>query len=480
MTHRNRLLALLVPLAVTSAAAAQPAQPTQPAAPPPAGSDTVSREEYDRLSRQQEELRQEVQTLRQQLQRDRAAPATEPGAAAPSTAPAPAGAPTTSPAAPGAAPAEGQEPVTSEDFDELEKKVKSLRDEVDRNRLGTSQFHLAGDAAVGFTARNGEKSTFDAGVAPLILWSPHKNILIEAGFDIAGTVSEDNESSTEFDLTLANISFFVNDNLYVGGGLFVVPFGVYHRHFDPPWINKFPDDPLPFGDGGIAPAEETGFFLGGAAPLGDAKIVYDAYVTNGPNLFTTGESAGQLNFDDYTDLNNGKAVGGRIGFLPVPNVEVGYSVMFARVNPADFSDTDVLLQAVDLNWRQDVKRLSGQLDFRTEWVFSHVDKATYDPTGAEGFGPTSFNNDRYGGYVQLCYRPTMSLDNHLRNVELVSRYDILHSPLSSPGGDREQRVTLGVDYWITPAIVLKTAYQFDDKEVGDNQNAFLFQIGIGL
>jgi len=468
MIKGTRLLTLLLPVALAAGAHAQTTRPTSSPSPPP--QNAVSREEYDKLNQQQDELRQELRTLRDQLLRERAALPAEQQAPPP-------GSPAGAPAAPAVEPPDA---VTREDTDELEKQVKAIRDEVDRNRFGTSRFHLAGDAAVGFTARKGAKSSLDAGVAPLILWRPEKNILIEAGFDIAGSTGGDNQSGTEFDLTLANISFLVNDNLFVGGGLFVVPFGVYHRHFDPPWINKLPDDPLPFGDGGIAPAEETGLFLGGALPVGDSKVTYDLYVTNGPNLFTGADSAGQLNFDDFTDLNNGKAVGGRIGFLPFYNVELGYSAMFAQVSPPKFSSTNVLLQAVDLNWRQDVDRLSGQFDFRTEWVYSHVDRATYDATGAEGFGPISFSNDRYGGYVQLCYRPTKVDDRYLRNVEFVSRYDMLRSPRSAPGGDREQRLTIGVDYWVTPAIVVKTAYQFDDKKIGDDQDALLFQIGIGL
>jgi hypothetical protein len=234
------------------------------------------------------------------------------------------------------------------------------------------------------------------------------------------------------------------------------------------------------GDDGIAPAEETGLFLGGVVPIHDMKLTFDLYVTNGPNLSTSADSAGQLNFDDFTDLNNGKAVGGRLGFLPMSNLEVGYSVMFAQTNPPNFSNTNAFLQAVDVNWRQEVEAIKGQLDCRTEWVWSHVDEATFDPTGGEGFGPLSFSNNRYGGYIQLCYRPTKAENKYLRNVELVSRYDILRAPSSAPGGDREQRLTLGVDYWITPAIVVKSAYQFDDKRDGEDQDALLFQIGIGL
>jgi hypothetical protein len=139
-----------------------------------------------------------------------------------------------------------------------------------------------------------------------------------------------------------------------------------------------------------------------------------------------------------------------------------------------------VLQAVHLNWRQDVDFLKGAIDFRTEWVWSQVDKATYDPDGSQGFGPISFNNNRNGGYVQLCYRPTKIDNKIIKNLEFVSRYDRLTSSHSAPGGDTEDRVTLGVDYWITPAVVFKTAYEFDQKQVGDNQNAFLVQVGFGL
>jgi hypothetical protein len=94
-----------------------------------------------------------------------------------------------------------------------------------------------------------------------------------------------------------------------GGGLFTVPFGQYHNHFDPPWIDKFPNDPLAFD--AIAPVSEVGFFAKGAIPSGTTRWTYDVYATNGPNLIASDPSAaGQLNFDDFTDLNNNKAAGG--------------------------------------------------------------------------------------------------------------------------------------------------------------------------
>jgi hypothetical protein len=40
---------------------------------------------------------------------------------------------------------------------------------------------------------------------------------------------------------------------------------------------------------------------------------------------------------------------------------------------------------------------------------------------------------------------------------------------------------VGLDYWITPAIVFKTAYEWDHNDNGGvNQSGFLAQLGFGL
>jgi hypothetical protein len=109
-----------------------------------------------------------------------------------------------------------------------------------------------------------------------------------------------------------------------------------------------------------------------------------------------------------------------------------------------------------------------------------VDRATYDPDGSLGFGPTTFSNHRQGGYAQLAYRPSRSDIKPLSRTEFVTRYDWLYAPVAAPGGDRERRLAFGVDYWITPAVVAKVAYEIDDKKVGENQNAFLLQLGVGF
>lgn len=413
----------------------------------------VTREEYDKLKQDYSDLRKELQAVK-----DQRAPAR--------------------PAA-GVNPAAGP---TDQEFDEFEKELKHVRAQSRIALPGYEGLLIAGDAAIGFTKTGGTASTFSAGFSPVFLWKLNDKLLFETGLDINIDTDETGSSSTSVDLTIANLSYIINDNLTLGGGLFVVPFGVYHNHFDPPWIEKLPDVPLVFDDGGLAPGSAVGVFAVGAIPVKDWKINYALYATNGPALITTDpDAAGSLNFDNFTDANENKAIGGRIGFMPIPELEFGYSIQWGEASPNGFDKhVDALLQAVDVEYRKEFTPIYGTIDARAEWVWSHVDKATYDPTSALGFGPVSFSNNRNGGYVQLAYRPTRVENKVLRNLEFVGRYDRMNSSLSAPGGEHEQRLTFGVDYWVMPNVVLKTAYEIDDKKVGDSEKTFFVQVGIGL
>ena len=368
----------------------------------------------------------------------------------------------------------------AQDAADVDKSLKDIQKDIDSVKPGLEGFTVVGDANIGFNAQRHSDSTFFADVSPLILWRPpDSHLLVETAFDLGIGGSDVNSETTTVTLNLADISYAVNDNLIVGGGLFTVPFGQYHNHFDPPWVNKFPDDPLAFD--AISPISEVGFFAKGVVPSGTTKWTYHLYPTNGPNLITTDpNAAGQLNFNDYTDLNNNKAVGGRLGFIPFPDTELGYSIQYSQPNPDGFPHVYACLQAVDFHHKPLVRSLGGVFDLSAEWVWSNVSTATYDPTHGLGFGPLMFDNFRQGGYVSLGYRPTEVDSKFIQNLEFLVRYDTLQSSISSPGGERETRWTLGVDYWVTSYCVIKAAYEFDQRTVSPNQNAFILQLGYGL
>jgi len=372
-----------------------------------------------------------------------------------------------------------QASTADQDAQDYDKQLKEIQDAVDKERPGLEGLVIAGDANFGYNAQVKSDSTFFADVSPLILWQPtDSHFLIEAAFDLGIGGADINSETSTLTVNLADISYDVCDYLTIGAGLFAVPFGQYHNHFDPPWIDKFPDDPLAFD--AIAPISEVGAFAKGAIPSGTTRWTYDVYVANGPNLITDdSNAAGQLNFNDYTDLNGNKAVGGRIGFLPFYDMEMGYSLQYSMPNPDGFPNVHAFMQAVDFHFKPIVKALSGQFDFAGEWIWSSLTPVTYDPTGALGFGPLTFNNYRQGGYVSLGFRPTEVDNKILRNLEFLCRFDSLQTPIASPGGEHESRWTFGIDYWITPYCAVKTAYEMAQEKGGD-PNEFIFQVGIGL
>jgi hypothetical protein len=427
------------------AALAQQAPPSAPPANQPSPGGYVTREEYDKLKAQLDGVVKSMAEMKQEQ-------------------------------------AANQKDV-DQVLDEIQKDARDNHRLINDLSLGTNKVVLAGDGSVDFSVPQHGNSTFAATFSPLMLYELDKNLLFEGALDISGSTDTTDTSSTTVDLVLANITYTATDWLYVGAGVFAVPFGNYHRASDAPWINLLPDDPLVFGDRAIAPSSETGFFAGGACPIfRTQQIEYNAYVTNGPNLITDDPAAaGSLNFDDFTDLNGNKAVGGRIGWLPTPQFDIGYSIQYSQPAPSGFSDNmHALLQAVDAIYKDDIQAIKGTVELRGEWVWSNVGNATYDPTGALGFGPLNFNNNRNGGYFQAAYRPSLIGNDILKNFQAVVRWDAIYVKSEAPGGGNEYRVAFGLNYWIKPNVVIKLAYEIDDVAHAQGNNMFLMQWAFGL
>lgn len=363
---------------------------------------------------------------------------------------------------------------------DLEKELKSVKLLANSVQPGLSKPLITGYAFAGYTDRQGEKGTFDAGFNPIFLWKYSDRIFFEGELEL-----EFDGSETEVDLEYANISYIANDYLTLKAGKFLAPFGTFAERLHPAWINKLPDFPLPFGHDGIAPMTEIGLQVSGGAPLGPTKFNYAVYVSNGPRLNTGADEpdeAGMLHFDNNIDINNNKAVGTRIGFLPIPQLEVGYSFQYARVS--EDVKAGAFLHGLDLGYVRDSQWLRGVIDLRAQWVWSLVDDVTYDEDGSIGFGPLTFDNNRNGGYVQLAYRPSKVNNACLKNLEGVVRWDMLDLPSGAPMNEDEERWTLGLNYWLTPSVVFKAAYQFGERkmpgESAEDVNAFLLQAAMGF
>jgi hypothetical protein len=364
----------------------------------------------------------------------------------------------------------------SEKPDRLDSAVARALAVAEGSGLGDTKLLVTGTAAASYTDPEGASSTFGAEFEPMLLWQLNERLFFEGEVEL-----ELGESETETSLGAAYLAYLIDDYALAGGGKFAVPFTVYHNHLDAPWINRLPTDPLIYSDGGIAPDSDVGVFATGAVPCREALFNYACYVTNGPALITDDPgAAGSLDFDNFTDENNNKAVGVRVGWLPTPALEIGYSFQFSRPNPSGFQTVRSRLHGVDLNYLDDIEPLAGQLTIRGAWVWSNLDEATYDPTGVLGFGPLRFDNDRDGGYAEVAYRPTKAAERILRDFEFALRYDTLRVPSGAPGGGADERWIPGIDYWITPRTVLEIAYAFDDREDGEDEDMFVVQVATGF
>jgi hypothetical protein len=343
--------------------------------------------------------------------------------------------------------------------------------------LGTTKFLLAGWADGMFEARNGQVSTFSASFDPIFLWELTPKILFDSRLEI-----DPSGGGTNVNLVNAQISYLLNDYIALGVGEFFSPSNVFVERFEPQWINKLPDRPLAIYHG-ILPNISVGAQVRGGFPIGPTRANYAFYVSNGPVLNTfDASSAGTLDFNSYTDNNDNKAVGGRVGFLPIPGVEVGYGFETSKpgFQGTSFSRVQALVQSVDLEATRDSDLLKGRFNLFAQYAWSHVDHAVYDPDGSLGFGPLAFTSKQDGGYAELAYRPTKLDNDFLRNLEMIFRWDHLSRDPSGLGDPEETRWTLGLNYWLSPSTVLKAAYEWDQPNGEPNRNALLIQTAMGF
>ena len=349
--------------------------------------------------------------------------------------------------------------------------------ELEASLFGTTKFLLAGWAEGMFEARNGKVSTFSASFNPIFLWELTPKILFDGRLEI-----EPSGGGTNVNLVNAQISYLLNDYIAFGVGEFFSPSNVFVERFEPQWINKLPDRPIGvYHD--VLPNISVGVQVRGGFPIGPTRADYAFYVSNGPTLNTfDARTAGTLDFNSYTDNNDDKAIGGRVGFLPLPGIEIGYGFETSRpgFQGTAFADLRAWVQSVDLEITRDSDLLKGRINLFAQYAWAKVDHAVYDPDGSLGFGPLPLTAKRDGGYAELAYRPTKLEIDFLRNLELIFRWDHLSGDPSGLGDPSETRWTIGLDYWLSPSTVIKAAYEWDKPNGERNRNAVLLQTAMGF
>jgi len=382
---------------------------------------------------------------------------------------------------------------TNEQLQTLQQQVKvgpspaSLTDLLE-NYYGEHRFVVTGGAATTFSYdRKRSNNTFGLTFEPIFLFRPATWLLFEAepSFDLPAS------GGTDVGLEYAQADIFVNDNLQIVAGKFLLPFGDFPEDLHPFWINEFVSRPLPYrdtGDGGLVPFSDLGVQVRGGYQWGRTGQVadYALWTGNGPaydnSLPTT--VVGQTFMDNNIKTQtHSLAYGARLRVYPLPV-------------SAEMGDLELGVSTYDGKWQDGLWftswglsgfYLKGNLELRGEYMATHRQMPLLDGSNAA--------DNRQGWYVQGGYQLAglsllRSLEPYISRAKLLARYSgqnqrayVVDEIPTAPAGDgtdvspeqfspHGREVALGLDYWLTPQILWKLEYDIEMPESGGTLVSF--------
>src|SRR6266700_8215887 len=240
---------------------------------------------------------------------------------------------------------------TDQALADLEKEIKATKQMAKESFPGTSKFLLTGYGSAGFSDQNrGGDKKFYATFNPIFLWKMNDRLLLEGELE-----AELEGHETSLALEMAQISYLLNDYMTVGAGKFLNPMDYFVERQHMGWVNKLPDKPLAVYDG-LLPEAEVGLQVRGAVPVGPTKLGYAIYAANARELNVDTNSIGAtdlgtLEFNNFDNAGKHVAIGGRLGFLPIPEFEIGYGLQYSDVAPpGNGGSVKALLQSADMSY----------------------------------------------------------------------------------------------------------------------------------
>ncbi|MDP1725289.1 MAG: hypothetical protein Q8M15_00795 [Bacteroidota bacterium] len=386
--------------------------------------------------------------------------------------------------------------------DSTQAQIQSIKDEIAIIKKPVqTHFMLRGFTQFGFDASDENINFNMTSFNPVLLWRHGDRFLIEAELEM-----EYMSNQFEINLGYANASYIVTKGLVVRAGKFLIPFGTFGERFHPSWVNKFASQPLGFGHDGIAPSGDLGIEVRGGFQLGSSKLNYSLYAVNGPRIkdgTEEPEEAGMLMFKNETENNNNKAIGTRIGILPLSNssLEIGLSAYYAAPGSShspfegdplnedlNYENVTAMLTAVDLSYVKIISPLMGIIDIKGQYSLSNISNAVY--YNPEDTSRYTFTNESSAYYVQMAYRPALAENQILKNFEIAGRYSAYTTPVGSLWADNKSQITVGLNYWLSWRTVIKANYQINESSMsgghgmstmtGGNGSMFQLHIAAGF
>lgn len=388
---------------------------------------------------------------------------------------------------------EQQAKQTKEQLQALQEQVKagpspsSLGDFME-GYYGEHRFVITGDAAATFSYdRERNVNTFGLAFEPIFLYRPADWLLFEAEPAITLPAA----GGTSVSLEYAQADIFVNNNLQITAGKFLLPFGDFPEDLHPLWVNEFVSRPLPYrdtGDGGLVPFSDLGIQLRGGYQWGHTGQVVDyaLWTGNGPAYDNSvpAPAIGQAFMDNNIKVqSNTPSFGARVRVYPLPvtaelgDLELGVSTYDGKwLNGLWFT-----------SWGLSGFYLKGNVELRGEYLATHRQMPLLNGSNAA--------DNRQGWYAQAGYQLAgfsllRPLEPYISRVKLLARYSgqnqraqLFDEIPTAPAGDgtdvspaqfapHAREVALGLDYWFTPQIVWKLEYDIEMPENGGSVVTF--------
>lgn len=359
--------------------------------------------------------------------------------------------------------------------------IKAQDAETSNSPAGGSQsFLLTGSGSILYTVSKDENSFSPETLLLLPLAKINDRLFLEGGVKME---MQDN-GDFAFGLEVLNLHYRINPWLTVHIGKFAAPWGNVLDLFGEGFVGRFPVSPIGLADDGMAPTDQVGFGFQGGIQTGNAKVLYDVYLANGPQLIVDegskeGNMTGHMDYGTLSDNNKNKAVGGKIGILPFSNscLQVDAFGQYAGKTGdrgSAYENVASSSYGADFNFYKMFSsllvRLMGQYETTNTQnvnykMFNGIDTTNY-----------TFNNKGDAWYLAGTIRPSGLQNKYVRNIEIGARYVDYTSPEEALwGGPPQHQLTFDLTYWFTWSSQINFGYNMISQSGTETSRQFVIR-----
>ena len=345
---------------------------------------------------------------------------------------------------------------------------------------GSQSFLLTGEASSLFLASKDGNTFVPLTLMLMPLAKINDRLFLESGLKM----EMQDDGSFAFGLEALNLHYRVNSWLTLHAGKFAAPWGNVLDMFGEGFVSRFPNGPIGLSDDGMAPTDLVGFGAQGGFQAGNAKMLYELYLANGPQLIvnedgTSDNMTGHMSYESLTDNNKNKAFGGKIGILPFSNSSLQLDA-FAQYTGqtgdagSQYQNVSSSSYGADFNFYKTFNitlvRLMGQYEE------TNTSNATYKVTDNTGTSDYTFNNKGNSWYLAGTLRPTGSSNDFIHDLEIGARYAQYDPPKNALwGGDPSRQLTLDLTYWFTWSSQVNFGYNIQTDAGTRLNNEFIIR-----